>query len=77
MNQRLRALCDLAASSVREYVGRHEYDGRIEDLSPEGVRAGLARLGGPQGPGAPEPDPHDEAHLAAFERLVRLELGEL
>jgi hypothetical protein len=73
VNQRLRALCDLAASAVREYVGRHEYDGRIEDLSPEGVRAGLARLGA----GEPEPDPHDEAHLAAFERLARLELGEL
>jgi hypothetical protein len=72
MNRRLRAICDLAMSSVREYTGRHEYDGRIEDLSPEGVRAGLARLGGP-----PEDDPHDEAHLAAFERLVRLELGEL
>ena len=72
MNRRLRAICDLSMSSVREYTGRHEYDGRVEDLSPEGVRAGLARLGGP-----PEDDPHDEAHLAAFERLVRLELGEL
>ena len=38
MNQRLRALCDLSMGSVREYVGRHEYDGRVEDLSPEGVR---------------------------------------
>ncbi|HZB61007.1 MAG TPA: DUF885 family protein [Actinomycetota bacterium] len=72
MNQRLRALCDLSMSSVREYIGRHEYDGRVEDLSPEGVRAALARLGGP-----PEDDPHDEAQLAAFERLARLELGEL
>ena len=72
MNQRLRAICDLSMGAVREYVGRHEYDGRVEDLSPEGVRAGLARLGGPA-----EPDPHDDAHLAAFERLVRLELGEL
>jgi Bacterial protein of unknown function (DUF885) len=72
MDQRLRALCDLSMSTVREYTGRHEYDGRIEDLSPEGVRAGLSGLGGP-----PADDPHDEAHLAAFERLVRLELGEL
>ena len=72
MNQRLRALCDLSMSSVREYIGRHEYDGRVEDLSPEGVRAALGRLGGP-----PEEDPHDEAQLAAFERLIRLELGEL
>ena len=73
MNQRLQALCDLSMGTAREYVGRHEYDGRVEDLSPEGVRAGLARLG--QGPG-PE-DPHDQAQLAAFERLARLELGEL
>jgi uncharacterized protein DUF885 len=72
MNQRLQAICDLFAGSVREYVGRHEYDGTVEDLSPEGVRAGLARLGGPA-----ESDPHDEAHLATFERLIRLELGEL
>ena len=43
MNQRLRAICDLSMSAVREYVGRHEYDGRVEDLSPEGVRAALAR----------------------------------
>jgi hypothetical protein len=74
MNQRLRALCDLSMGSVREYVGRHEYDGRVEDLSPEGVRAALARVGGRS---EPEQDPHDEAQLAAFERLVRLELGEL
>src|SRR5215217_8228216 len=72
MNQRLRALCDLCIGSVREYSGRHEYDGRIEDLSPDGVRAALARLGGPL-----EPEPQDEAHLAAFERLLRLELDEL
>src|SRR5215218_7903480 len=72
MNQRLRAICDLSIGSVREYSGRHEYDGRIEDLSPEGVRAALARLGG-----SPQEDPQDEAHLAAFERLLRLELGEL
>jgi hypothetical protein len=76
MNQRLRAICDLSMSAVREYVGRHEYDGRVEDLSPEGVRAALARVGGPAD-GQPEEDAHDEAQLAAFERLVRLELGEL
>src|SRR4029453_3017993 len=73
MNQRLRALCDLSMGSAREYVGRHEYDGRIEDLSPEGVRAALGRLGD----GPAEADPHDEAQLAAFERLPPLELGEL
>ena len=73
MNPRLRAICDLSMSTVREYAGRHEYDGRVEDLSPHGVRSGLARLGD----GPPEEGGHDEAHLTAFERMVRLELGEL
>ena len=72
MDGRLRALCDLAVSGVRENAGRHEYDGRIQDLSPEGVKAGLDRLGGD-----PLPDAYDEAHLATFEALARLELGEL
>src|SRR4029453_8508027 len=72
MNQRLRALCDLSMGTAREYVGRHEDDGRVEDLSPGGGGARRARRGGP-----PLDDPHDEAHLAAFERLARLELGEL
>ena len=72
MDQRLRALCDLNVASVREYVGRHEYDGAVQDLSPDGVRAGLARLGGP-----PADDPHDEACLTAAERQAHLELGEL
>ena len=48
---------------VREFAGVHAYDGRLMDLSPEGVTAGLARLrNGPK-----EPDRHDEAHLAATE----------
>src|SRR5919204_1352418 len=72
MVPRLTALCDLSVAATREYVGLHHYDGVVQDLSPAGVSAGLARLGGPA-----EPDPHDEAHLATFERLARLELGEL
>jgi len=112
MDKRLRALCDLAVSAVRENAGLHEYDGRIQDLSPAGVRAGLARLdrsspapgsasspapgsasspipgsvsspipgsvssAAPGGPG-PGWSAHDEAHLAAFEALARVELGEL
>src|SRR5919108_2476411 len=71
MNARLRALCDLMVSEVREYVGLHEYDGVVADLSPEGVKARLARLGD----GPPEPDAHDEAHLAAFEARLRAEFG--
>jgi hypothetical protein len=58
-------------SEVREYVGLHEYDGVVADLSPEGVKSRLARLGD----GPAEPDPHDEAHLAAFEDRLRAELG--
>ena len=71
MRSRLHAVWDLMISEVREYAGLHQYDGRLADLSPAGVRAALGRLGGP-----PERDPHDEAHLAAFEERLRVELGE-
>jgi len=72
MNERLRAICALSVSSAREFVGLHEYDGRVQDLSPDGVRADLARLGGP-----PLDDPLDEAYAAAHEHALRVELGEL
>jgi hypothetical protein len=67
---RLRAVCDLTVAAVRDSAGRHEYDGVVQDLSGEAVAAGLARLGG-----APLADAHDEAHLAAVERRVTVELG--
>jgi hypothetical protein len=72
MNPRLRAVCDLEVAEVREYAGLHElYDGVVQDLSPSGVASGLARLGdGPR-----ERDPHDEAHLAAFENAMRTSYG--
>ncbi|GAA5071165.1 hypothetical protein HNP84_009128 [Thermocatellispora tengchongensis] len=73
LDARLRAVCDLMMADVREAAGRHEYDGRVQDLSPEGVRAGLAALG--HGP-APA-DPHDAAHLRIFEQALRVRLGEL
>jgi hypothetical protein len=72
MTDRLRAILDLSIPEAREGTGRHEYDGQIQDLSPTGVKAGLARLGG-----AALPDPHDEAHLRVFEDSARLRLGEL
>ncbi|MBX6371321.1 MAG: DUF885 family protein [Acidothermus sp.] len=72
MDDRLRAICDLQVAEAREGAGLHDYDGRIQDLSPDGVRAGLARLGGP-----PLADPHDEAHVAAFEAALRVFFGEL
>lgn len=67
LDPRLRAVCDLMVADVRELAGLHEYDGQVQDLSPEGVRAGLERLG----EGERLPDSHDEAHLAAFEDHLR------
>jgi hypothetical protein len=69
---RLDALTPLLLPRLRESVGRHELDGEVPDLSPEGIRAALDGLGGPA-----LDDPHDEAHLAAFERAVRVQYGEL
>ena len=70
MEPRLRAVCDLMVPNVRENAGLHVYDGLVQDLSPAGVRAGLARLGVGRPDG--DPDDHDEAHLRAFEDLVRV-----
>jgi hypothetical protein len=72
MDARLRALCDLDVPGSREGAGIHRYDGRVQDLSPAGVAAGLAALGGPA-----YGDPHDEAHVAAFEEHARVVYGEL
>jgi hypothetical protein len=72
MNKRLLALADLSVAAAREYVGLHQYDGRVQDLSPDGVRAGLASLGGP-----PLDDSLDDAYVAAHEHAFRVELGEL
>ena len=69
---RLRAVCDLDVSEVREYAGRHEYDGKPQDLSPAGVRAGLARLAAARDGGERLADPHDEAHLSAAEEHKRV-----
>ena len=44
LSARLRAVCDLDLAEAREYSGRHEYDGAIQDLSPDGVRRSLAAL---------------------------------
>ena len=77
LSPRLRAVCDLNAAEAREYGGRHEYDGVIQDLSPDGVRAGLAALAEAAKEADPLDDVHDEAHLAAFEDHARISLGEL
>src|SRR5215211_6585231 len=72
MDKRLRALCGLSVPNAREYAGRHEYDGEIQDLSPGGVAAGLAALGGPA-----YDDPYDEALALAKEDEARAVYGEL
>ncbi|WP_412077472.1 DUF885 family protein [Streptomyces xanthophaeus] len=76
LDPRLAAVCDLSVFAARDGAGRHEYDGTVQDLSPDGVRRGLAALGGPAGT-KPYPDPHDEAHAAAAEEALRVRFGEL
>ncbi|HEX5016088.1 MAG TPA: DUF885 family protein [Actinomycetes bacterium] len=77
LDQRLRAVLDLNVAEAREGVGRHEYDGQIQDLSVAGVAQAVARLGSAQS-GAPSAVvPHDELHLAAFEESSRVRYGEL
>ncbi|WP_242908223.1 DUF885 family protein [Actinomadura terrae] len=71
-DERLRAICDLSVPTVREQAGRHEYDGIVQDLSPEGVERALSRLGG-----AVYTDPHDEAQATATENALCVTFGEL
>jgi hypothetical protein len=73
----VRALCDLNVADAREACGRHEYDGKVQDLSPEGVRNDLAALAAARAAATPLEDPHDEAHLAAFEENARVIYGDL
>ena len=72
LDPRVRAVCDLDVAESREYGGRHEYDGIPQDLSASGVAAGLRRLAAARESGTTCPDPHDEAHLRAFEDLQRV-----
>ncbi|MBV9022507.1 MAG: DUF885 family protein [Streptomycetaceae bacterium] len=77
MDNRIRSVCDLMVPVVREMAGLHEYDGTVQDLSPEGVRCGLGALARAQRDGEPLADLHDEAHLAVFEEALRVQFGEL
>jgi hypothetical protein len=77
LNPRVRAICDLNVAESRENSGRHEYDGVLADLSPAGVTAGLARLAAARAEGAALDDPHDEAHLRAFEDAQQVVYGDL
>ncbi len=76
MDDRLRNLCDLFVSDVRENAGLHEYDGQLQDLSPTGVATALGKLNS-RVSGNPLDDPHDEAHLVAFEKSAQVMFGDL
>src|SRR2546421_7374400 len=77
MDNRIRSVCDLMVPVVREMAGLHDYDGTVQDLSPEGVRRGLDALARARRDGEPLADPQDEAHLTVFEDALRVQFGEL
>jgi hypothetical protein len=77
VEMRLHAVCDLMMPQAREMSGLHEYDGRVQDLSPDGVRRSLSALDRARRAGDPLPDPHDEAHLRVFEESMRVQYGDL
>jgi hypothetical protein len=77
LSPRVRALSDLEVAEAREGGGRHEYDGVIQDLSPDGVRAGLTALRSARDTAPPQADRHNEAHLAAFEESAEVVYGQL
>jgi Bacterial protein of unknown function (DUF885) len=69
---RVRAVAQARLAFSREYSGLHEFDGQIQDLSPDGVRKSLGLLGGPA-----LSDPLDEAAVAGAEASLRTRLGDL
>ncbi|MEV5886559.1 DUF885 family protein [Streptomyces sp. NPDC052020] len=69
---RVRRAVELDFAKAREYVGLHEYDGEVQDLSPGGVAAALGRLG--RGP-LPD-DPFDAAVLEIHEDGLRARFAE-
>ena len=80
VDPRLRAVFNMSVPEVREYCGRHEYDGKLQDLSPDGVRDGLRGLAAAveAGPASDQPaDEHDEAQLGVFIRASQVAYGEL
>ncbi len=66
-DSRVRAAVELDLASAREYVGLHEYDGVLQDLSPTAVAAALSRLGA----GPLPADPFDAAVVDVHEDGLR------
>jgi hypothetical protein len=77
VEMRLRAVCDLMVPQAREMSGLHGYDGRVQDLSPDGVRRSLSALDRARDAAGPLEDPHDEAHLRVFEDSMQVQYGDL
>jgi hypothetical protein len=77
MNDRLHAVCGLMVPVVREMAGLHEYDGQVQDLSPDGVRRGLSALAHARLAEPALADAHDEAHLSVFEETLKVQYGDL
>jgi hypothetical protein len=77
LSPRLRAICDLTVSDMREFSGRHEYDGKPQDLSPAGVRAGLAALASAKSSAEAFGDAYDQAQASAFEDKLQVTFGDL
>src|ERR1700749_483575 len=77
LGPRVRAVWDLNVAEAREDAGRLEYDGVPQDLSQDGVTAGLARLAEAHERHPAVADVHDEAHLRAFEDLQRVVYADL
>ncbi|HEX3588177.1 MAG TPA: DUF885 family protein [Pseudonocardiaceae bacterium] len=69
---RVRAAVELDLASAREYVGLHEYDGVLQDLSPAGVAAAFAQVGA----GPLPSDPFDAAVLTVYEDGLRAGFAE-
>jgi hypothetical protein len=76
LSPRLRAVCDLQVPESREYSGRHEYDGKVQDLSVMGVRRSLTTLA-TVADDTPLADPYDEAQLRALIRRTQAEYRDL
>jgi hypothetical protein len=77
LSPRLRAICDLSVADMREYSGRHEYDGKPQDVSPAGIRAALNRLDEARASSERYPDAHDEAQVVTFEEALRVAYTDL